>query len=137
MFSASGDKVGYGVSHYQWRTDISTVINELFRKYRKEGIVMPYTIDDYRRERKEEFLRSLTREDVSGLLGNLSPEERLRGLSPEEVFKAFPPEERLRGLSPEEVFKAFPPEERLRGLSEEEIEACLKILRLKRQKNSD
>lgn len=119
MFSANADKVGYGVSRYQWRTDISTVINDLFKKYQKEGIAMPYTVEDYRRQRKEEFLRSLTPDDLSELLENLPAEERLRGV---------PVEERLRGL---------PAEERLRGLSKEEIDVCLKILMRERQKDSD
>ena len=82
MFSANADRVGYGVSHYPWRTDISTVINDLFRKYRKEGIAMPYTVEDYRRHRKEEVLRTLT---------------------PEDIFEFFRPEELLRGLPEDEI----------------------------------
>ena len=61
-------------------------------------------------------------------LSILPPEERLAGLSPEEVLSQFKPEERLAGLSPEEVLSQFKPEERLAGLSSEEIEAYLERL---------
>ena len=70
-------------------------------------------------------------------LNILPPEERLAGLSPEEVLSQFkpeerpaglPPEERLAGLSPEERPAGLPPEERLAGLSPEEIEAYLERL---------
>jgi hypothetical protein len=43
----------------------------------------------------------------------MTPEERLAGLSPEEVRKYIPPEEYLKGISPQE-------RERLRRLLEEE-----------------
>jgi len=68
---------------------------------------MPYTVEDYRRHRKEEVLKTLT---------------------PEDIFEFFRPEELLRDI---------PSEERLRGLSEDEIEECLKILMRKRRKKSD
>ena len=55
---------------------------------------MPYTIEDYLRDQKEQVLRSLTEEDVDRILKRLKPEDRLRGLNPED---------RLRGLRPEEI----------------------------------
>ena len=45
---------------------------------------MPYTIEDFQREVKEEFLQSLTEEDIDRLLKCLEPEDRLRGLRPED-----------------------------------------------------
>jgi hypothetical protein len=81
---------------------MSTIFNRLYQNYELEGISMPYTIEDFRRDAARKILEEL------------SPEER------HEIAKRLPPEERLRGLSPEE---------RLRGLSEEEIEAYLKKLR--------
>ena len=38
---------------------------------------MPYTMEDFKRDAKEEFLKTLT------------PEERLKGLPPEERFKGL------------------------------------------------
>ncbi len=108
LFSAIVDKVQYGASHYKLRQrDLSTVFNNLFASYRLEGITMPYTVEDYKRELKEEVLASMT---------------------PEELLKRVPLEDRLKGLPPEELLKIIPPEEFLKRLTREEIEAYLKKL---------
>ena len=52
---------------------------------------MPYTMEDFRRELKQEVLKTLT------------PEERLEGLPPEKRLEGLSPEKRLEGLSPEEI----------------------------------
>jgi hypothetical protein len=88
LFSAAPRLVEYGRIHYRQRSpDTSTLLYQLFEGYRREGLDMPYTMEDFRRDFTKEFLTKLT------------PEERLEGLSPEEVLKA---------LSPEEVLKALP-----------------------------
>ncbi len=109
MFSAVRDSVGYGVSHYRGKLDeMSSAINRLLLRYRTERIIdMPYTIEDFRKEIKQDALKMMT------------PEEVVKAFPAEEIFGAFPAEERLRGL---------PAEERLRGLSAEEIRAYLKKL---------
>jgi len=90
----------------------------LFNKYQSEGVVMPYTMEDFQREVKEEFLGSLTEEDLERLLKGLKPAKRLKGLKPEERLKGLKPEERLKGLKPEERLKDLKSEEI------DEIEAC-------------
>ncbi len=108
LFSGIAEKVQYGASQYHSRQpDLSTVMNRLYRLYHLEGIPMSYTVEDYKREVKEEALSWLT------------PEERLKGLTPEE---------RLKGLPPEEILKVLSREELLRRFSREEIEAYLKKL---------
>lgn len=83
LFSAAADRVQYGQAHYQLPTpEISTIIKELFVQYQAEGLVMPYTMNDFRKKVAREVLDQLT------------PEERLRGL---------PPEERMADLSSEEI----------------------------------
>jgi hypothetical protein len=83
LLSASPEQVHYGVAHYQQHSaDTSTLLGTLFEGYQREGLAMPYTMEDFRREYVKEHLEDLT------------PEERLRGLSPDE---------RLRGLSPDEL----------------------------------
>jgi hypothetical protein len=105
LFSGIAEKVQYGFLHYHWhRDDHSTVIEQLYHRYRVEGIAMSYTWDD--------FYRDFTREN----LDKLTAEERLKGL---------PVEARLKGL---------PVEARLKGLSTKEIEAYLKKLRTRRRK---
>jgi len=67
-------------------------------------------------------------------LSTLSPEERLKGLKPEECLKWFKPEDRLKGLKPEECLKWFKPEDRLKDLSVKEIEAYLRKRKLEKKK---
>ena len=52
---------------------------------------MSYTMDDFRRDYVKEHLKDLT------------PEERLAGLAPEDLCAALPPQKYLQGLSPEEL----------------------------------
>jgi hypothetical protein len=83
LFSAVPDRVEYGATHYRIQTDqTGSIINQLFKGYRREGLNMPYTMDD--------FMKDVVREH----LDLLPPEERLAGLKVEE---------RLAGLSPEQI----------------------------------
>jgi hypothetical protein len=92
LLSAAPDQVRYGVSHYRQRSaETSSLLDRLFEGYQREGLSMPYTMEDFRREYIRDHLKELT------------PQERLQGLSPEEVLKAFSPEERLRGLPPDQI----------------------------------
>ena len=97
MFSAESDKVVFGAARYQWRTPVSQIINKLFQKYRQEGVGMPYTIEDFQREVKEEVLESLSEEDIDRILKGLKPEDRLRGLKPEDIKKIENHLKKLKG----------------------------------------
>ena len=98
LFSAREELLRYGREHYRPHSpDTSTLLYELFHVY-SEDPNMP------------DKLREFVRQSIDKLLQSLSVEERLKGLSAEEVVKALPPEERLKGLSAEEVVKALPPE---------------------------
>lgn len=63
---------------------------------------------------------------------NSTVEERLAGLSPEDLLKRLSPEERLRGLGLEERLRGLGPEERLRGLGPEDLERLAALLRPRR-----
>jgi len=92
LFSGIVEKVQYGVSQYKLRQrELRAVLNKLFAPYRLEGIAMPYTVEDFKREVREEVLASMT------------PEERLQGLPPEELLKRLPPQERLKGLTRKQI----------------------------------
>jgi hypothetical protein len=83
LFSAAQEKVKYGAEHHRLHSpDLSSIVNQLFGEYEREGLTMPYTMEDFRREVALENL------------GQLTPEERLRGLTPEQ---------RLAGLSESEL----------------------------------
>ena len=95
MFSAESGKVKFGAASYRWNSPVSSIINKLFKKYQKEGMaIMPYTIEDYQREVKEEVLKGLTEEDLDLLLENPKLEE---------LVKKLKPEDRMKGLTPDEI----------------------------------
>jgi hypothetical protein len=90
LFSARAELLRYGAEHYRQRSEeTSTLLLQLFNKYRLEGMTMP------------DLLEKLTRETIDELLRSLSAEERVKGL---------PAEERVKGLSPDELLAALSPE---------------------------
>ena len=128
IFSADKQSGLYGSRHYEKRSkDISTVLDQIFTRYRLEGIDMPYTMENFKHDVAKEYLPLLT------------PSERLEGLSDDDL-KELPLDKRLKGLSPSEVVKSLPAEEiakslptevRLKGMSVEEIEAYLEQIKSK------
>ena len=68
LFSAVPEQVDYAVRAYHQRSqETSSLLDRLFEGYKKEGLPMPYTMADFRREYVKEHLKDLT------------PEERLEG----------------------------------------------------------
>jgi hypothetical protein len=109
LFSAVPQIVRFGAAHFERHSsDVSTLINDLFSYYQIEGIDMPYTMEDYRRDSIKWRLEQLTPEERLELF---PPEERLKGLPPEEILKWLPPEERWKGLSAEEILRSLPEED--------------------------
>jgi hypothetical protein len=101
LFSASQEQVRYGAEHYRQRSEeTSTLLDRLFEQYRKEGVAMPYTMEDFRRDYVKEHLKDLTAAERTE---GLSSEERLAGLSPQERLAGLSPEQRLAGLPAEEI----------------------------------
>jgi hypothetical protein len=110
LFSASGQRVGYGAGQYKRRSpDTSTLLGRLLGKYHGEGIAMSYTMNDFRRDYAKEHFKHLTPQEQREALESLTPEgqrEVLQSLTPEvhrEFLRRLPPEERLAGLSKEEI----------------------------------
>jgi hypothetical protein len=92
LFSAQPERVRFGAAHYRQRSaDTSTLITTLFEHCQLEGLPMPYTMEQFKRE----FLREH--------LDELPPEERLKGLSPEDRLKGMSVDELARVLSPEQI----------------------------------
>jgi hypothetical protein len=93
LFSAAPEQVAFAVNAYRKRSDAtSTLLNQLFQGYRKEGLPMPYTMADFRREYAKE-IEEERREPAKELLKVMPLEERLAGVSPEEILKALPMDE--------------------------------------------
>ena len=57
-----------------------------------------------------------------------TPEERLAGLSPDQIFEVLGPNEILAGLSPNEILAGLSPNEILAGLNSEERRTLLHLL---------
>jgi hypothetical protein len=60
-------------------------LQRLFEGYQREGLVMPYTMDDFRRDYVKEHFKDLTAEERQEALRGLTPAERLQGLPPEVI----------------------------------------------------
>jgi len=93
MFSAIPDNVRYAWNCYHWQIrEITTLIAaELLKKYQIEGVPMPYTVEDFIRNAKQEVLQSFT------------IDERIMGITADELLKKLSLKERLSGLRPEEI----------------------------------
>jgi len=95
LFSSVSSKFNYAKTHHEWRnSELSSIINQLYRHYCAEEVFMSYTVEDYLRETREQVLNSLTLEEI------------LRGRSPEEIVKAFPQQELVKAL-PIEVIEEY------------------------------
>jgi len=133
LFSADRSTVQYGKQHYRRHfSDTSTLLNRLLARYEEEGVTMPYTMDDFRREVRREVLEGMSPEEI---LASVPVEERLRGLPVEERLRGLPVEERLRGLPVEERLRGLPVEERLKGLSAQELLSLENYLKKLRQES--
>lgn len=83
MFSGIAEKVQYAFSKLlAQQQELPPLLNKLVNAYHVEGIPMAITVEDVKRELRQEYLALYT------------PEERLKGL---------PPEERLKGLSQKQI----------------------------------
>ena len=60
LFAASGEQVRYGADHYRRRADdTSSLIYQLFAGYQREGVPMPYTMEDFRKDFVKEHFKDL------------------------------------------------------------------------------
>ncbi|MCI0465044.1 MAG: hypothetical protein L0Z62_49620 [Gemmataceae bacterium] len=107
LFSARTDLLQYGATHYQLRSEeTSTLLLQLFQRYRLEATLMP------------DLLRELADETIEELFKTMPVERRLRGLSVDDLLAALPAETRaalvaratVKGLSVDDLLAALPPE---------------------------
>src|SRR5262245_17817171 len=86
------DLLQYGATDYRQRSEeTSTLLLQLFERYRLEGTLMPDMLEQLAQDTIEELLRKMPLEER---LKGLSPEERLKGLSLDDLLAALPPETR-------------------------------------------
>lgn len=100
LFSASRELLGFAGEVYRRRSEqTSRVLEQLFERFQGEGLTMPYTMEDFNRDYTIEYFPQLTPEEQRKALERLFPEQL------GEVLQSLPPEERLAGLSPEQIRK--------------------------------
>jgi len=91
LLSASAEIWRYGADHYQQNTpDTSSLILDLLKGFRCEGITMPYTMEEYRRDYANEHFKDLTAAEQEEAIKKLSPEQRkhlLERLMTEQAVK--------------------------------------------------
>lgn len=98
LFSARPALIEFGGRAYRpHRATVSSLLRDLVRGFRAEGLAVPYTMDDYLRDTAKRRFRELSPTEQAEVLRELPPEER------ETVFQSFPLEERLAGLTPEQI----------------------------------
>ncbi|MBI1928732.1 hypothetical protein HYR99_31365 [Candidatus Poribacteria bacterium] len=128
LFSAVKEKVNYGATQYrQHATEMSSIINQLFKNYQLEGLVMPYTMEDFRRDFVKEHLSVLSADErlaglsVDEILQRFSIDEILFRMSMNEILQRFSADEILRQFSVDEILQRFSADEILRQFSVDEI----------------
>jgi hypothetical protein len=83
LFSARKDLLRYGAEHYRLRSnETSTLLLQLFERYRLEVASMP------------DMLEELTRQTIEEVFKNATAAQRLKGLSVDDLLAAMSPETR-------------------------------------------
>ena len=86
LFSGLREQIAYGAARYRsLATDTSTILNQLFENYQLEGLNMPYTMEDFRRDYRRDHIGLLTVEEI---LQQVPVEEILQRI-PAEKLKAY------------------------------------------------
>ncbi len=80
------DLAGFSGGAYRRRsTDTDALLDQLFERYRQEGLAVGYTMPDFRRDYIKEHLPELPRGDREDVLGSLPAEELLAVLPLEQI----------------------------------------------------
>jgi hypothetical protein len=83
LFTNQPERIAYGREHFRSRDpEMTTFLSLLYAAYRAEGLIMPFSLEEWVREAKRKIVR------------DIPPEERLEGLSPEQVLAGLSPEDR-------------------------------------------
>jgi hypothetical protein len=101
LFSASRELLDFGRSAYQRRSEqTSLLLGQLFARLQGEGITMSYTMEDFKRDVFTEQFEKLQPAERQEFLDSLSPEERLAGLSADQIRQYLDRMASGRGTAP-------------------------------------
>jgi hypothetical protein len=86
LFSAQPALIEFGGRTYGRRSeDTSGLLVQLFEGFQAEGLAMPFTMADFRRQFVKEHFPQLSDEEQEEVLRRLPPEKRLAGLTEEQI----------------------------------------------------
>jgi hypothetical protein len=86
LFSAAPNLVDFGGSAYQRRSEqTSRLLGQLFEKLRGEGFAVSFTMEDFNRQYIKQHFPQLSPDERAEVLRSLPVEERLAGLSAEQI----------------------------------------------------
>lgn len=86
LFSARPDLIGFGGRAYRQRSaKASRLLGQLFEGLQAEGLVMPYTMEDFERKYVRDHFPKLTPQEREAAIQAIPPEERLAGLTAEQI----------------------------------------------------
>jgi hypothetical protein len=98
LFSASPELVGFGRGAYRQRSGhTSRLLRQLFETFQGEGLVVPFTWEDFEREYTKRHFPMLTTEQQREAFEALPPEKQ------QQVLQTLPPERLLGALSAEQI----------------------------------
>src|SRR5262249_49627068 len=92
LFSAAPELVEYAQGIYRQRSHTSGVLRQILDRYQKEGIIMPYTFEDFDVDYILEHLPELPQERQREVVERLPPEVR------QKLLQALPWEHGLANL---------------------------------------
>jgi hypothetical protein len=99
LFSASPELVGFGGRTYRRHSEkTSQLLGRLFENLQVEGLAMSYTMEDFLREDNRKRFLTLTPAEKRKFLESVPLEERLAGLSEDQIQKYL---ERMKGAAAE------------------------------------
>jgi septum formation topological specificity factor MinE len=131
IFSGTRERFFFGQRHYQWHKDgVNSIINKICKAYQAEGIDMPYTMEDFKREVRDEILDTTPPDELAKRLSTrdklrgLTAKDRLQGLTAKDRLQGLTAKDRLQGLTLDEIISTLPKEVKmkLRGLPLEALE---------------
>ena len=104
LFSASPELVGFGGQTYRRHSEkTSRLLGRLFESLQGEGFAMSYTMEDFIREDNRERFPRLTPEERRGIWAFSEGSLVVRRNGVGKRLAGLPPEQRLAGLSDEQI----------------------------------
>lgn len=123
LFSGKEKRVAFAMQHFGLNNhDMSTILSQISETYRIGGLKMPYTLEDFKRERLEESIekiKDLPGDEQQKILAHLPAKIRLEGLDLKDHLANLDPKDRLAGLDPKDL---------LASLSQKELDELRKLI---------